>query len=86
MQGICALTICSEPCLLALPSSGGEGTLRIYNLLAAGGNVLCELAAHKSPVVGLLSGCLISSVANTAAGMTQKEGVQGAVCAPYVWQ
>ncbi len=38
---------------MALPSSAVEGTLRIYNLLAAGGNVLCELAAHKSPVVRL---------------------------------
>jgi hypothetical protein len=50
VQGVCALTICSEPCLLALPSSSTEGTLRIYNLLG-GGNVLCEIAAHKSPVV-----------------------------------
>ena len=55
-QGKCALTICSEPCLLALPSSGTEGVLRIYNLLAAGGNVLCELAAHKSPVVRVAMG------------------------------
>ena len=37
---------------MALPSSTTEGTLRVYNLLAAGGNVLCELAAHKSPTVG----------------------------------
>ena len=54
-QGVCALTICSEPCLVALPSSTTDGTLRIYNLLAAGGNVLCEIAAHKSQVVSAAS-------------------------------
>ncbi|KAK9908866.1 hypothetical protein WJX75_003953 [Coccomyxa subellipsoidea] len=52
-KGVCALTICSEPCLVALPSSTTDGTLRIYNLLAKEGNVLCEVAAHKSQVAAM---------------------------------
>lgn len=50
--GVCALTVCSEPCLLALPASAAGGKLRIHDLLAGGGGgVLSELAAHKLNVV-----------------------------------
>ena len=51
-KGVCALTVCSEPCLLALPLSAAGGQLRIHDLLAGGGGgVLSELAAHKLNVV-----------------------------------
>ena len=52
-KGVCALTVCSEPCLLALPLSPAGGQLRIHDLLAGGGGggVLSELAAHKLNVV-----------------------------------
>ncbi len=52
VKGVCALTVCSEPCLLALPLSAASGKLRIHDLLAGGGGgVLSELAAHKLNVV-----------------------------------
>ena len=51
LQGVCALTNCSEPNLVALPVSATAGTICIYNLLATGINVLCEVEAHRTPVV-----------------------------------
>ena len=51
-KGVCALTVCAKPCLLALPSSAASGKLRIHDLLAGGGgSVLSELSAHKLNVV-----------------------------------
>jgi hypothetical protein len=51
-RGVCALTVCAQPCLLVLPSSGAGGALRIHNLLAgSGGGVLSEVAAHRAHVV-----------------------------------
>ncbi|KAK9834076.1 hypothetical protein WJX81_008372 [Elliptochloris bilobata] len=53
-KGVCALTVCAKPCLLALPSSAASGKLRIHDLLAGGGgSVLSELAAHNLNVVAL---------------------------------
>ena len=53
-KGVCALTVCAKPCLLALPSSAASGTLRIHDLLAGGGgSVLSELSAHKLNVASL---------------------------------
>lgn len=61
MQGLAALTACHAPaCLLALPAEGGA--VRVYDVArgsgggaggAGGGgvDVLCELEAHKTPVV-----------------------------------
>ncbi|GMH32741.1 hypothetical protein BSKO_00575 [Bryopsis sp. KO-2023] len=49
-KGVCALSVGDGPCYLALPSSGTTGVVRVYDLLVDGGNVLCEIAAHKSPV------------------------------------
>ena len=51
LQGVCALTNCPEPNLLALPASATAGTISIYNLLGTSVNVLCEVEAHRSPVV-----------------------------------
>ena len=51
LQGVCALTNCPEPNLVALPASATAGTIGIYNLLATGVNVLCEVEAHRTPVV-----------------------------------
>ena len=51
VQGVCALTNCPEPNLVALPASATAGTICIYNLLATGVNVLCEVEAHRTPVV-----------------------------------
>jgi hypothetical protein len=51
-RGVCALTVCAQPCLLALPSSAAGGALRIHNLLAgSGGGVLSEVVAHRAHVV-----------------------------------
>ena len=36
---------------MALPASASSGTICIYNLLATGVNVLCEVEAHRTPVV-----------------------------------
>ncbi len=54
VQGVCALTNCPEPNLVALPASATAGTICIYNLLATGVNVLCEVEAHRTPVVSSL--------------------------------
>lgn len=35
-------------CLPAL----SQGMLRVYDLMVDGGNVLCEIQAHKGPLVG----------------------------------
>lgn len=51
VQGVCALSPCSDPCLLALPSSARAGELRLYDMLSDAGDVLCELAAHRQPLV-----------------------------------
>lgn len=67
MQGVGALTPCSEPVsLLALPAGeagggggasggggGGSGAVRVYNTLPkeGGAEVICEIPAHKSPLV-----------------------------------
>ena len=51
LQGLCVLTLSSDPCMLALPASRTAGVIRLYNLLVGGGALLCEIAAHKSPVV-----------------------------------
>lgn len=55
VQGVCALTNCPEPNLVALPASASAGTICIYNLLATGVNVLCEVEAHRTPVVSCLA-------------------------------
>ncbi|KAK9803652.1 hypothetical protein WJX72_008472 [[Myrmecia] bisecta] len=52
-KGRCALTLCSDPCLLALPSSTTTGSLRVYDTLVDGGNVICEINAHKTPAAVL---------------------------------
>lgn len=49
-RGVAALAPCSAPNLLALPASAATGLLRVYDLLVDGGNVLCEVAAHNSPL------------------------------------
>ena len=50
-QGVCAVSLSSEPCLLALPCSATRGDLRIHDLAADGGDVVCEIAAHQQPLV-----------------------------------
>ena len=51
LQGVCALTVDSDPfCFLALPSQSEAGSIRVYDALE-GGNVRAELSAHKSSVV-----------------------------------
>ena len=57
VQGVCALTNCPEPNLVALPASATAGTICIYNLLATGVNVLCEVEAHRTPVVSCYALC-----------------------------
>jgi len=47
-KGVAALCPCAEPSLLALPASSETGTLRVYDVLFDGGNVLCEVEAHKT--------------------------------------
>ena len=60
-KGVCALTVCAKPCLLALPSSAASGTLRIHDLLAGGGgSVLSELSAHKLNVVSPTASCRVA--------------------------
>ncbi|MEW5307303.1 MAG: hypothetical protein WDW36_009710 [Sanguina aurantia] len=49
-KGLCALGTCSEPTLLALPASDTTGLLRVYDLLQDGGDALCEIEAHKTPL------------------------------------
>ena len=51
MQGLCAVSLSSEPCLLALPCSARAGELRVHDMLADGGNVLCDVQAHRQHVV-----------------------------------
>lgn len=52
-HGLASLTACCTPAdLLALPAGGGA--LRVYDMGAGGGigvDVLCELEAHKAPLV-----------------------------------
>lgn len=70
LQGLAALTPCHMPsCLLALPAEGGS--VRVYDVArggstagtAGGGvDVLCELEAHKAPVVRLVWGWVGRSV------------------------
>ena len=49
-----ALTACSDPVsLLALPAGATAGALRVYDTLRGGGaEVMCEIPAHKSALVG----------------------------------
>ncbi|KAF8066255.1 ATG18B [Scenedesmus sp. PABB004] len=67
--GLAALTPCAEPCLLALPAGGGGGgSLRVYDLLADGGHVLCELHAHKAPLAAMAwsaDGALLATASTT---------------------
>lgn len=49
-QGCCALSTCFNPCRLALPSSSKHGIMEVYNAATPGGDVLCQIKAHKSPV------------------------------------
>ena len=51
MQGVCAVSLSSEPSLLALPCSGRAGELRVHDMMADGGTVLCEIKAHRQPLV-----------------------------------
>ncbi len=45
-----ALTPCTQPCLLALPSGDiNNGHIRVFDL-GQSGQVMCEAQAHKSPV------------------------------------
>ena len=50
MQGCCALSTSPDPSLLALPASQARGTLRVIDASTPGGNVLCEVEAHRGPV------------------------------------
>ncbi len=54
LQAVSALTVSSEPSLLALPSSSTVGTIRVYDTLVDAGTVLCEIQAHKTAVVSAL--------------------------------
>lgn len=77
-RGLAALTSAAAPaCLLALPAEGGA--VRVYDCgRGAGVGALCELEAHKAPVVGshrLGGGCL---------GKTPSPSFRGA-CLPC-WQ
>lgn len=45
------MSLSSEPCLLALPCSAARGDLRVHDLAADGGDVVCEIAAHQQPLV-----------------------------------
>lgn len=49
-QGLCALSVTDSPCILVLPASDQTGTLRLYDLLTNGGNLLIEIEAHKAPI------------------------------------
>ena len=51
VQGIVALTTGGPHCYLALPSSAHSGALRVYDAAASSANVLCEILAHKAPLV-----------------------------------
>ena len=58
MQGLCALSACSEPCLLAVPAQ--SGSISILDLQTQGQSVVCELhQAHKSPVVTAASPAML---------------------------
>jgi len=59
-QGVCAVSLSSEPCLLALPCSATRGDLRIHDLGADGGDVVCEIAAHQQPIVRMFHGIVMS--------------------------
>ena len=49
-RGLAALTSCTDPaCLLALPAEGGA--VRVYDVGRGSVDALCQLTAHKSPVV-----------------------------------
>lgn len=50
LQGCCALSTSPDPSLLALPASQARGTLRVIDASTPGGNVLCEVEAHRGPV------------------------------------
>lgn len=52
-RGLAALTPSPDTCLLALPASNTSGLLRVYDLLVDGGHVVCEIQAHKTPLVAL---------------------------------
>ncbi|KAK9805371.1 hypothetical protein WJX73_007759 [Symbiochloris irregularis] len=53
LQGLCALTSAADPNLLAVPAAPDSGVIRVFDLLKEGGNVLCELKAHKSSLAAL---------------------------------
>ncbi|GAX73703.1 hypothetical protein CEUSTIGMA_g1155.t1 [Chlamydomonas eustigma] len=62
-----ALSACDQPNLLALPATADTGTLRVYDLMFDGGNVLCEVSAHTSPLESLAwnhDGTLLASASN----------------------
>lgn len=52
-KGACTMSSGTDPCYLALPSSATVGVVRIYDVMVDGGNVLCEITAHKSPLAVL---------------------------------
>ena len=51
LQGLCALTSAADPNLLAVPVAPDSGVIRVFDLLKEGGNLLCELKAHKTSLV-----------------------------------
>ena len=84
-QGVAALTPCSEPSLLALPAASGGfgstpgsaaagGAIRVYDALQ-GTEVLAEIPAHKSALVGS-QGLLLKFRATSIAALAGA-GLQG---------
>lgn len=55
LQGVCALTITSQPCHLAVPAAAETGSIRVCDA-NEGAQILAEIGAHKSPLVCLSSG------------------------------
>lgn len=65
-EGLCALTIQSSPCYLALPSQSESGSIRVYDA-GKGSDVLAELIAHKSQVAAFAwnhDGTLLASASD----------------------
>ncbi|CAD7695509.1 unnamed protein product [Ostreobium quekettii] len=52
-KGVCTLSSGTDPCYLGLPSSSTSGVMRIYDVMVDGGNVLCEINAHKGALACL---------------------------------
>jgi hypothetical protein len=66
--------VCAHlPAFTCLPAFA-QGTLRVYDLMVDGGNVVCEIQAHKGPLVGGAAGPGSACLVHRSACLVHRSG------------